>query len=115
MTHPSLGDLSQFHKILDTGAGTAIWTEDFLAGGAAGAVTKPADDVVVDCADLNIQYFPSKKHPKMGDLFAHDALQPFPADQQGKYDLVSQRLLAPALTLEQWPVALKNVFDALRT
>lgn len=54
--HPSLGDLSQFRRILDCGAGSPIWVRDILSGGselAKGQPVKLHPDCKVEACDID--------------------------------------------------------------
>lgn len=130
--HPSLGDLSQFRFILDNGTGTSIWLNSALAGGTDGIATNLKEDAVVEGADISDNQFPplEKRHAKLGELYVHDVTQPFPSHKlaryarcflqpskltRSRYDLIHQRLLITALTLDQWPYALRNLLQVLRT
>lgn len=84
--HPSLGDLSQFHCILDSATGTTVWAEDALNGGAEGIKINLAEDVVVEAADVSDKQFPplEKRHPRLGDVFVLDILKPFPESKSNR-------------------------------
>lgn len=85
--HPSLGNLSQFQHILDNGTGTTIWATSALSGGCAGITTRLRDDVVIEGADISDEQFPpqNQRHPKLGELFVHDVLAPFPFRKRARY------------------------------
>lgn len=83
--HPSLGDLSQFRTILDNGTGTTVWASNALSGGTGDVVVKIHEDAVVEGADISDKQFPKAgRHPRLGELYVHDILQPFPASKQNR-------------------------------
>lgn len=80
---------------------SGIWVED---------AAKSFPDAHIAGFDISDVQFPEKPRHQ---LFAQNALEPFPAEHLDKYDYVHQRMVTWALTKTQWPLELRNLMTTL--
>ncbi|KAJ5267185.1 hypothetical protein N7478_009993 [Penicillium angulare] len=99
--------------VADIGTGTGICLEELAH---ILPTTKPLD---LHGFDISSAQFPpgaeiivSGKRPI--PLTAHDALNKYPAEHQGRYDLVHIRLLVAGIKKEDYAIVLRNARDLLK-
>lgn len=81
--HPDLGNLSQFHNILDSSGRTGIWSQTILEGGIPTQKTALAPGTVVDIAEKSDRYLSLKKPAGVAEVYKHDLMEPLPANKSG--------------------------------
>ncbi|KZT28705.1 hypothetical protein NEOLEDRAFT_1128881 [Neolentinus lepideus HHB14362 ss-1] len=105
LVHPSI-PLHEYHSILDCCTGTGAWLRDARVAAHAGAT--------FDACDLTLTQY-DRDHSRADQVFVQDITQRFPEDRHGKYDLVHQRLLTAGIRRDQWPSAIANVAETLKS
>ncbi|KAJ5460839.1 Methyltransferase type 12 [Penicillium daleae] len=112
LMHPSI-PRDQISAVADLGTGTGIWLEDFAQ--------KHPNPSSLDLHgfDISPAQFPTGHEIVVPEktriaLSVHDALQPYPAEHLGRYDLVHIRLLTAGLKQGDYTVVLKNARDLLK-
>lgn len=100
---------SQTLLIADIATGSAAF---LLALSEPGSLPPSTQLVGFDVSDAQ---FPAKETlPKNISLSIHDAKMPFESSDHQKYDAVHLRFLTGGLSVEDWAVVARNVFDLVR-
>ncbi|CEO61059.1 hypothetical protein PMG11_05436 [Penicillium brasilianum] len=112
LIHPSIPK-EEITAVADLGTGTGIWLEDL-----ATKFPNPSS-LELHGFDISPAQFPTA-HEIIGPgktripLSVHDALQPYPPEHIGRYDLVHIRLLTAGLKQGDYAVVLKNARELLK-
>jgi SAM-dependent methyltransferase len=99
-------------NVADIACGTGIWLQD-VASELSIIPTSNGQKRHFHGFDISDAQFPAKRGENM-DFSIHDVLQPFPREEQGKYDVVQVRLLLLALKEVDISTAVQNVVQLLR-
>ena len=94
-------------RVADIGTGTASWLVDL------GTQLPPTSSL--NGFDMNAETFPpAEKLPSNLTLQVANALEPFPEEHLGSYDLVHARLLMYGLKKDEWAVVARNLVTLLK-
>lgn len=94
-------------RIADIGTGTASWLVDL------GTQLPPAS--TLHGFDINAATFPpAETLPPNVSLQEANAVEPFPEEHLGSYDLVHARLLMYGIKKDQWELVAKNLASLLK-
>lgn len=94
-------------RIADIGTGTAVWLIDI------GSQLPPTSHLAG--FDITEDTFPpADKRPENLTLHKHNAVEPFPEEHLGKYDLVHARALMYGLKKDEWVVVARNMAGLLK-
>ncbi|KAI2790288.1 hypothetical protein POX_d05797 [Penicillium oxalicum] len=106
LLHPTI-EQHEHMRIADVGTGTGAWLRELAA--------VVPETCQLDGFDISDDLF-YKSLTQRTNLSFHlqNVLQPFPEEFVGKYDVVNVRLLAVALSSNEWPTAVRNVVALLR-
>ncbi|KAI0764642.1 hypothetical protein C8Q74DRAFT_1283089 [Fomes fomentarius] len=119
---PKSLDLSCISDVLDVAAGTCAWTLDLssmteVAQRLQHTVTNhPSLPIFLSACDINTRFFHDKTTLDQAGIttFQQDVVKPFPADMQGRFDLVHVSLLVSCLTKEGWGTALSKIHNVMK-
>lgn len=106
--HPSIPTEKPNLRIADVATGTAIWLLDL-------AQILPVETQFVGF-DISDKQFPAPEdRPGNVSLHEHSALDPFPEEYIGTFDVVAVRLITPGLRTGDWDATVKNTSALLST
>ncbi|KAJ7219565.1 S-adenosyl-L-methionine-dependent methyltransferase [Mycena pura] len=97
-------ELREGDRVLETGTGPGLWILDL-----AKAVDPSISMVAVD---IESRLFPTSSPENIE--FRVESVLHLPAEWTNTFSLVHQRLLIFALTIPEWPVALREIYRVLR-
>ncbi|KAI5478599.1 LaeA-like methyltransferase [Pseudohyphozyma bogoriensis] len=104
LLHPSI-PISPTTAVLESGSGTGIWLRAFLES------YPPSPERKVVGFDISGAQFDNSLEGV--EFFEHSVLERLPEERRGRFDLVHQRLMISSLKVEEWPVAIANLVEAL--
>ncbi|KAF9451160.1 S-adenosyl-L-methionine-dependent methyltransferase [Macrolepiota fuliginosa MF-IS2] len=87
-------------KVLDSGAGSCSWLLDFAPTVSA--------DIEFYASDVETRLFPV--HPPRNVKLFKASVTDLPKEWSGSFQLIHQRLLMSALTSEEWPTAIGELY-----
>ncbi|KAF7714786.1 Methyltransferase [Penicillium ucsense] len=106
LLHPTI-KTHEHMRIADVGTGTGAWLREV-------AKTLPAT-CQLDGFDVSDALFDGRLSQVQNISFhLHNILRPFPENLVGKYDIVNVRLLAVALSSDEWVPAVRNLIALLK-
>ncbi|KAJ4474398.1 S-adenosyl-L-methionine-dependent methyltransferase [Lentinula aciculospora] len=94
-------------RVLESGAGSGIWTLEFL-----GECSQKNIQLDIECIDISRAQFPS--HIPSGVHFSLRSILDVPEEWSGSFTFVHQRLLVAALPRPLWHKALAQIFRVLK-
>ena len=107
LIHPNIPLTSPTLKIADIGTGTGIWPLDV-------AKSLPQTCQLTGFDITSSAFPPTKTTPPNVSFQMQDMLQPFPASENGSYDVVAVRFVSVAMTRAEWALALENITTLLK-
>ncbi|KAJ7181527.1 hypothetical protein C8R43DRAFT_969459 [Mycena crocata] len=108
---PHTIDLSWVERVIDVGAGTCIWIQDFAA---MPEIQARRDEIHLYVCDINTAFFPEFINELGVTAFQQDVTKPFPQELQGTFDLVRASFLVGGLIPDGWKAALANYHTLLK-
>ncbi|KAJ4472954.1 S-adenosyl-L-methionine-dependent methyltransferase [Lentinula aciculospora] len=92
--------------ILESGAGTGIWSLEL-------AKTVPAS-VTIDAIDISSKFFPPPSRVPSNVHFFQDSILLLPREWTSRFDFASQKLLSTALTNSEWRLAISEFYRVIK-
>ncbi|KLO08432.1 S-adenosyl-L-methionine-dependent methyltransferase [Schizopora paradoxa] len=96
--------LGENSRVLDSGTGTGIWATELA--------NEVPDSVKIYASDVSNSEFPPTHPPNVH--FSLASVTSLPREWSNKFDFVNQRFLFGALLVEEWPVALSEMYRVLK-
>ncbi|KAJ5093494.1 hypothetical protein N7456_009355 [Penicillium angulare] len=112
LIHPAI-PTDNITAVADIGTGTGVWLEDLAK------ILPFSKSLNLHGFDISSAQFPPGNEVIVSGkpsipLTVHDALNPYPVEHQGRYDLVHIRLLVAGIKEDDYAVVLKNARDLLK-